>query len=173
MAHMHMGSPSEGFCSGPGYVMLNGFQYSKGNNCVLYLFQGAAVDTATKYGFALVGTLLLALVTEMLRVSRSFIAAGKVPGLARLPPLGVDATLALMFAVQMMAAYWLMLLVMLYEYVIFIFILLGLGVGHFIALQLQRKYLSSTGGVSSSALSSGSPCCGDSGAVPPKSYETA
>lgn len=159
---------SSGFCSGSGTVMMNGFQASQNGFCVLYLFKGANVDTATKYGFALVGTLLLGLVTELLRVSRTFIAARALPGTASLHPTLLDAGLALIFAVQMMVAYWLMLLVMLYEYVIFIFILIGLGFGHFIALHLQRKYLaSSSSSTSAFAAASGSPCCGDSGASAP------
>lgn len=39
-------------------------------NCVLFLFEGAAVDTATKYAFAVIGVFCMGFANEMIRYVR-------------------------------------------------------------------------------------------------------
>ena len=159
------------FCSTPGQVMNNGYSLSKGGACILFLFQNAVVDTGGKYAAALFASLAMGVVVELLRVFRVFLAQRHFVFTHTMYPLALDIFLTLAFTVQMMFAYWLMLLVMLYEYVVFIFVLLGLAIGHFITLRLQRHYLcpygskttASTGSTKMlySPPASGSPCCGD------------
>lgn len=157
---MGMGTPAaDGFCKGAGTVMMNGFQASKGGYCILFLFKGGNVDTETKYAFALLGTMCLGIVTELFRSARALVAQRRIYGTANLSTLTLDLLQCFLFAVQMMVAYWLMLLVMLYEYVIFIFILLGLAIGHYLALRIHRKYLPPA----ADGYASGSPCCADGG----------
>ena len=159
-AGMTSQSQADPFCYGPGYVMNSGFQLSKGGYCMLFLFQDAVVATATKYGFALVGTLLFGIVVEMLRLCGAYVSQRRLPWLAGLGPTAIDAVVCALFALQMTVAYWLMLLVMIYEYVVFIFVVLGLTVGHFIALRIQRAH--PIGAKGSVLPVTGSPCCADS-----------
>eukprot|EP00047_Mylnosiga_fluctuans_P001934 m.222472 g.222472 ORF g.222472 m.222472 type:complete len:193 (-) comp10768_c0_seq1:203-781(-) len=169
---------SASFCSGSGTVMMNGYQSSENGYCVLYLFQNAVVDTRVKYAFALLGSMWLGMAVELLRVARTVLARrleGKVPNIV------ADLLEGLLYAVQMMVAYWLMLLVMLYEYGIFIFILLGLGLGRLCSRRIERACLESTactckdkeatgchckasqaGKLPYLLAEGGSPCCGDS-----------
>ncbi|KAG5178417.1 hypothetical protein JKP88DRAFT_201660 [Tribonema minus] len=139
MSHMHGGGGSSGvdqmgggsaaastFCTGSGTVMQNGFQTSFTNgSCVIWLFPGAILDTEGKYAAAVIGTFLLAFGNEGLRWLRTRMAAEQAPPPPRPPP-----SLALSVA-QMVNAYWLMLLTMLYESVMFSMIVLGLMAGYF------------------------------------------
>ncbi len=152
---------------GTGYVMNNGFQLSKGGWCMLYLFKGAVVDTPTKYAFALIGTLLLGISVELLRIARGFLSQRKWRFTHTINPRLLDVLLAFAFGVQMVVAYWAMLLIMVYESLIFAFLVVGLAIGHFITLRLQRTYLAT--GASDTVALSGSPCCcGDGAPVAPK-----
>ncbi|CAM9681748.1 unnamed protein product [Laminaria digitata] len=70
----------------------------------------------------------------------------------------------LAFAIQMLMAYFLMLLVMLYEYVFLISIILGLSVGHLLSLRLaswRKEALRANGEKTPPDVmgSSGAPCC--------------
>lgn len=135
MDHDHGGTDNstQTFCMGSGMVMLNGFQTSFDARCILYLFPGAAVTSETKYAFAIVGTFLLAMLIELMALFRKRVA-GYAPLKARVWLRA--AMISLMYGVNMLAAYWIMLLVMTYEALIFTSIILGLTAGHFVTLIL-------------------------------------
>jgi hypothetical protein len=147
------------FCSGPGRVMLPGFQSSKGGNCVLYLFQGAVVDSAAKYALAVVGTLLLGLALELIRFWRT--RAARYVASWTTKTLVQDAASGLIYGVQMVIAYWLMLLVMLYGSGLFLSVIVGLAIGHCITAQLQRHNAACAEAWALLPASSTSPCCGE------------
>lgn len=159
---------SEPFCHGPGYVMNSGFQTAVHNYCVLFLFEGANVDTPTKYVFALLGAFLMSFANEIIRWARSHTALGTFRFTRNLSETSLDVLLGTLFAVQMVDAYFIMLLVMLYEFVFFITIILGLGVGHVVTRRLDRKFASRSAGSETgrrketSLEASTSPCCGGS-----------
>ncbi|EKU21081.1 solute carrier family 31 (copper transporters) member 1 [Nannochloropsis gaditana CCMP526] len=148
MPGMDMGGmgDSGGFCQGEGSVMNNGFVFMPQDGyCILYLFQGAVVNTAGKYAGALIGTFFLAFSVEALRHFRLWmrlrratvvLAHGEKEGeVVTGPPLRAQVLPifleALLFGVHMFVAYLIMLLVMLYEWAIFISLLLGLAAGYF------------------------------------------
>lgn len=147
------------FCSGSGTVMLNGFQAasSESARCVLFLFEGAVVDSATKYAFAVMGAFAIGFATEIIRYYRAV--------LAQKNGTNMDLALTGAFVVQIFLAYALMLLVMLYEYVFLTFIILGLALGYFTTLRLTRarQAAAAANGMKMAPLpasaSSGSPCC--------------
>lgn len=139
----------DGFCQGMGRVMLPGFQFSfaptkmaQASNCVMWLFSSWVLDTSTKYGFAIVGTFLLCVALELLRFERERLVKGKslFPILRQSEnELLIDAANTFSYLVQVIIAYAIMLLVMLYEAMIFIAIVLGLATGYFIVLRLKRR----------------------------------
>jgi solute carrier family 31 (copper transporter), member 1 len=151
---MAMANDTNAFCQGMGRVMMPGFQFSfdpasemtENNSCILYLFPNALVNTAGKYAAAVIGTYLLALVFEFFRAGRAHFSKGEAPFQrfqeGKMSPLALDSINALAYIVQVTIAYWLMLLVMLYEAMIFIALVLGLGMGYFAILQLNRRYAS-------------------------------
>ncbi|CAM9845974.1 unnamed protein product [Ectocarpus sp. 4 AP-2014] len=148
------------FCDGDGTVMLMGFQSatSASVSCILFLFEGAGVDTKTKYVFAALGAFCMGFANEMIRYGRDRMA--KTSGVC----VGSDMKATLAFAVQMFLAYMLMLLVMLYEYVILIMIISGLAAGHLVTLRLsagRRRAALKDGATEASgaAGNSGTPCC--------------
>ena len=165
-----MESSSDAFCTGPGRVMMSGFQSSKGGNCVLYLFQGAVVDTEAKYVVAIVSTVAMGAAVELIRHVRALVRR-RLATVAT-SPLVQDVVSGVLYAVQMTLAYWLMLLVMLYESGLFVAVVGGLAVGHVVTAQLQRKCNRPGGGAFGGAsggprdtlpllLPTASPCCGD------------
>eukprot|EP00049_Salpingoeca_infusionum_P020739 m.365033 g.365033 ORF g.365033 m.365033 type:complete len:212 (-) comp29670_c0_seq1:395-1030(-) len=149
-----------GFCSGTGRVMMPGFSLAaNGGPCVKYLFYNAVVDTPTKYAFAVLGTVVLGMLVEMIRWFRSHLQQRNFSFAKCWSDSNMDLVTVVLYMAQMTAAYWLMLLVMLYEYVLFIAIILGLGAGLLLTRKLDRKYFPT----SSHATASGTPCC-DGGA---------
>lgn len=111
--------------------MMNGFQASFDSYCIVYLFEGVAVNTSLKYGFAVFGTFLLALVVELLGHLRKRLATSHFLHDRRvLRALIIPA----IYGVNMVGAYWLMLLVMTYEALIFTAIILGLVFGHILVV---------------------------------------
>jgi Ctr copper transporter family len=144
---MMMDDEANAFCQGSGFVMLNGFQLSFNSQCILWLFKDAVVDTSGKYAAAIIGTYLLAVAFEIIRFGRVRFAKGQYPfesfkekpndDVGRL--LRIDALNAFSYMVQVMIAYWIMLLVMLYEAMIFISIILGLGTGYLLVLRMTRR----------------------------------
>jgi hypothetical protein len=147
---MTMNSDPNAFCQGAGRVMLPGFQFSFNptgktaeSSCVLWLFKDALVNTAGKYAGAVIGTYLLAVVFEMMRAGRARLTKGEAPferfKEGKMSALSLDCINAASYIAQMTIAYWLMLLVMLYEAMIFIALVLGLGTGYFAVLRLNRR----------------------------------
>ena len=127
----------------------------KGGSCILYLFQGAVVNTAGKYSAAIIGTFFLAFSVEALRHFRFWmrlrrarqtsaaVAAGKEGReggggnvRAQVLPILLEAFL---FGSHMFIAYLVMLLVMLYEWAIFISLVLGLTTGYF-TMEMWEAY---------------------------------
>lgn len=157
----------EPFCTGSGTVMLMGFQAASdvSVNCVLFLFKSAAVDTSTKYALALIGVFFMAFASEMIRYGRDLMGkCASVKGSCFVTDLVRTGA----FAVQMLLAYFLMLLVMLYEYVILIMIILGLSVGHLVTLRAIAARKAAPGQKAQPEFvggSSGTPCCDNSTAI--------
>ncbi|CAB1099913.1 unnamed protein product [Ectocarpus sp. CCAP 1310/34] len=158
-----MSDMGDQFCNGDGTVMLKGFQAatSASVNCILFLFEGAGVDTKTKYAFAALGAFCMGFANEMIRYGRDRMAKTSDVSLAS------DLKITAAFAVQMYLAYMLMLLVMLYEYVILIMLISGLATGHLLTLRWsagrRRAALRDAGAGAKTPPevmgSSGTPCC--------------
>jgi len=147
------------FCMGAGRVMLPGFQLAtEGAPCVLFLFQGAVVNTAVRYGFAIFGTFLIAFAVEILRWLRAHTNKREFAVVGDIGETPLDICLFFLYVAQMCLAYWLMLLVMLYEYAFFIAIIAGLGFGLVASRRLDRAFFP----YSLSDDAHGTPCC-DSG----------
>jgi hypothetical protein len=149
-------STSDDFCTGTGRVMLPGFQLaSDGGPCILFLFQDAVVDTKTRYAMAVLGTFVLAITVELLRWSRAHVSRRDFRFTVGWGEGSMDLALFVLYTTQMCLAYWLMLLVMLYEYAIFIAIVVGLGVGLVVARRLDLAYYPAAIAVTAG----GTPCC--------------
>eukprot|EP00659_Diplonema_papillatum_P005582 gene5582-8497_t len=134
---------SSAFCQGEGRVMLSGFQEAYGDNgfCVKFLFENAVIDTEAKYVFAVLGTMCMGLTIEALVLVRKVYTARYISVHTELPGIGVYVPLSLLYGVQMVVAYWAMLLVMLYETFIFTALIVGLVVGHFLfEVVLARRF---------------------------------
>lgn len=113
------------FCTGTGKVMMPGFQdaFSSGP-CVLFLFTGWVLDSPTKYTLAVLGTFAMGFCNELLSFLRRLLAQR-----LKSMPKHWQLLLALVYGVHMVLAYWMMLLVMTYEYVLFTALILGLVAG--------------------------------------------
>jgi len=131
MNGMAMGGGTNGtssWCAAGSFTpMFMGFAGATQNGaCALFLFPEWPLDTAAKYAFAWVGTVALALsVAAVAYVRRKHV----VRGLAHVPALrrALDSAL---FAVQVTAAYCVMLLVMTYSGPLLVAAVLGLTLGH-------------------------------------------
>jgi len=142
------------FCTGTGRVMLPGFQTATaGNACVLFLFSGWGLDTPTKYGIAVFGTFLMGFFNEVLLWSRKYLAHR-----LRGKPKAYRSLLSFVYGVQMVLAYWMMLLVMTYEAVIFSALVIGLATGHLVFNIWIYKHEEDN--EKKPLLGSGTPCCG-------------
>lgn len=147
---------AEDFCTGTGRVMLPGFQKSiNGGTCVLFLFQDAVLDTEAKYALAVTGTFFIAVLVEMFRWFRTHVGKREFRFSQNFGELAMDSVLFLLYTSQMCLAYFLMLLVMLYEYILFIAILIGLGTGLIITRHLDLNLFPNN----AACASSGTPCC--------------
>lgn len=139
------GDGSQPFCTGKGAVMLNGFASVYHNTCIKYLFEDAIIDTPGKYGLAVIGTFFLAFLSEAIRFLRARILAEKHPfnksflDVSKLSSSTKDLVLALSYGAQMVVAYFLMLLVMLYEVAIFSAIIFGLFCGFFVFSRIDNR----------------------------------
>jgi len=120
--------------------MLSGFQLSHGEaaSCVKFLFKSAVIDSAWKYALAFIATVLFGILNEWLRVYRVYYIRKSSMKRDRLKIHQHGGSLLLLESVvscliygcQMLFAYWLMLVAMLYEISLFIAILLGLMIGN-------------------------------------------
>jgi hypothetical protein len=111
--------------------------------CLLLLSSGWGLDSAVKYGFAVVGTFLMGVSNELLARSRVKLAqylsaprpgasccAPPGPALIETYPVPCRVALGALHGAQMVLAYWMMLLVMLYETCIFSALVIGLATGY-------------------------------------------
>ncbi|CAF1491856.1 unnamed protein product [Adineta steineri] len=123
-------------------VMQNGFQVANGKDgCILFLFQGWNVDTHVKYAFMLIGVICMGLLNGALAYVRHCL----VNNSKHTSSLFIHQIyLSLLYAIQIILAYWMMLLVMTYETGIFISLICGLVLGHFVFGYIEAKNRSST-----------------------------
>lgn len=147
-------------------VMQNGFQIAGWNkNCILFLFRGWNVDSPVKYVFMLIGVICMGLLNGALAYARH-----RLMNYARRnSSLLVKQTwLSLVYGIQIVLAYWMMLLVMTYETLIFIALIVGLVTGYFIFGYLEAKARPSTNRTDPAVSTDGStyhtqfsntPCC--------------
>lgn len=120
------------FCAGTGVSMyMSGFQSSGSNSveCIVLLFGSWSLDSALKLGFAWVGVFLLAVAVQYLINFRGLL---KVDKDARLF-LGklMNVTVALVYGVQVVLSYFLMLIAMSYNVELFTAVCTGLMVGYY------------------------------------------
>eukprot|EP00808_Paulinella_micropora_P006876 g22984.t1 len=135
--HHHMMMPMstvvpDQFCTGIGTVMQNGFGWQRGGPCLLFLFEGLLLDTANKYRFALLAAACMGAGTELLLLfrarfdhithNRAFLSWRELR--AR------QAASSVLFGIQMLLAYFCMLLVMSFDLCLLLSLLLGYIVGH-------------------------------------------
>lgn len=147
------------FCTGPGRVMMAGFQSSVNGTCILWLFKGAVLNDEAKYGLALAGTFLMAFLNEAFTFGRKKILHH--PSFAE-KHLIRNSLETLLYGIQMVFAYWMMLLVMTYESGFFTAIIMGLVCGHLVFGYLQTRKQDKEALLLPTQLNSGTPCCGSS-----------
>jgi copper transporter 1 len=144
-------------------AMQNGFQVAGWNeNCILFLFRGWNVDNEVKYIFMLIGVLCMGLLNGSLAYARHRLMNNP----RYTSSLFIrQIWLSLIYGIQMVLAYWMMLLVMTYETLIFIALIVGLVSGYFIFGYLEAKVRPSanktetTNGSTYHTQFSGTPCC--------------
>ena len=149
---------SNGFCYGSGTSMLNGFQLAHGDNlCAIFLFPDAVVDSRVKYAFAALGAFLLGFLSELLVILQNVLSV-KMAGRSRWGGRVLAQTL--LYGLQMVTAYFCMLLAMTYEATLFSLVIVGFLVGHFAYLHhkhAQKKISPVTGNLSERRESAASP----------------
>jgi copper transporter 1 len=110
---------------------------------MLFLFQTWNVNTETKYVFAVLGAFAMGLLNQAFVSGRQAVAQADEH--SRIPYLHIPIIkrmiVALIYGAHMVLAYWMMLLVMLYESTIFSALIVGLTVGYAIGFQdpVQKK----------------------------------
>ncbi|CAL1170792.1 unnamed protein product [Cladocopium goreaui] len=144
----------EVFCLGDGQVMNNGFQIAIGSAqpCALFLFPGWVVDTPAKYFGACFAAFLMPTVIVLIQILREKVLESSKNSSRT---FGLDALAAAWYGLQMMFAYFLMLLAMLFETGIFLCICFGF-VASFLLLQRYKRYKGVTG---EKVAMDGAPCC--------------
>lgn len=135
--------------------MLPGFQTSVNGTCVLFLFSGANINTQGKYAIALIMSFFMAFCNEGFAFARK-----RVLGLPTMKTSLKSVIECFLYGLQMVVAYWMMLLVMTYEAGIFTMLILGLVAGHFTFQMIDNR--SKKHHVQDPLISSGTPCCGGS-----------
>jgi hypothetical protein len=120
------------FCEGTGSVMNDGFG-GLPKWCSLFLFESWVLDTPIKYGFALLGTFAMAILSEVVRVWRVRWEKAYDDSVQK------DVLLSIVYGLHMLNAYFLMLLIMLYDSFFLTAIITGLSVGHLIARRMQQS----------------------------------
>jgi len=117
------------YCNLPGQTMSHqGFVVPYDSNpaslCSLFLFRGWVLDSEVKLAFASIGTFLMGLLVEFLvRVRREHVQKS---GLA---PLAKRAASSAVYLVQVVGAYFIMLLAMTMQVYLFFAAVFGLAVG--------------------------------------------
>ncbi len=121
-------SPEVPFCTGPGTAMhMSGFEYYPAD-CVIFLFNGWVLDAPGTFVLAILGSLGLGLLTELL----TFLRREKIAKAAALRerPNAFVVVMGSIFTVQVTLGYLLMLVAMTYQVELFVAVMLGLGGGH-------------------------------------------
>ncbi len=154
MMHMDMDK-----CS----VMQNGFQVANGKErCIVFLFYGWNVDSYVKYAFMIIGVLCMGLLNGALAYGRHRLTDSSKFSSSLLLH---QTLLSLLYGVQIVLAYWMMLLVMTYEVGSFIALIFGLVIGYFIFGYIEAKTRLSKNKVASKSDSTyqmqfaNTPCC--------------
>jgi len=101
--------------------------------CSLFLFDGWVLDTPAKYCLALAGTFAMGVTSEVVRVYRVRWDRAYNDSIQK------DLLLSIVYGLHMVNAYFLMLLVMLYDSYFLTAIITGLSVGHFVARRMQQN----------------------------------
>ena len=144
------------FCDGTGRVMLPGFQTSFSyGQCILFLFPGFVLNTAGLYALGLLLSFCMGFSNEVFLYARKYLTCfleGK-PKFWRL-------SLGFLYALHMVLAYWIMLLVMTYEALIFVALILGLGVSHAVFLYIPSPKNNVKRSMDEKLIAGTSPCCG-------------
>jgi hypothetical protein len=131
--------------------------------CLVLLFEGWTLDTATKYAGGAVGTFFFGMLTESVIAARRW-----NQGRARKFAPAIEAVLYMaLYLVQVLFGYFAMLLAMTYSAVIFSAVVLGLGAGHFLLnykggpVRGSNTVANASPGIaaSTSAAESTDPCC--------------
>nr|CCA18015.1 conserved hypothetical protein [Albugo laibachii Nc14] len=128
----------QGFCTGKGSVMLNGFQSSVHGSCIRLFFFPWVLNSQVKYAFGFIGIFLIAVGNEYLakcreQLRRHVMMSGKSSSHRRKWTL----VLATLYMIQMVVAYFAMLVVMTYETGLFIALILGFGAGFLFFKKLE------------------------------------
>lgn len=144
-------------------VMQKGFQFATGDDhCILFLFQGWNIDNHAKYAGAVIGVFFMGLLNGALVFIRHFLNSRYQENSSLLLH---QLYLSVVYGIQIVFAYWLMLLVMTYETGIFISLIFGLVIGHFLFGYIQARNRSKNDRmklVNNSAYEShfnSTPCC--------------
>ncbi len=117
---------NHGMCS----VMQGGFQVANSEeNCILFLFRGWNVDNHVKYAFMLIGVVCMGLLNGALAYIRQRVVTKSKNSSS---VLVYQIYLSIIYGINMVLAYWMMLLVMTYETGVFIALIFGLVIGYFI-----------------------------------------
>ena len=126
---MRKGSTMVSYCNLPGQTMSHqGFVIPYDTDpaalCSLFLFRGWVLDTQVKLAFASIGTFLIGLLVELLvRVRREKVIKSD------LAPLAKRAASSAIYLVQVVGAYFVMLLAMTMQVYLFFAAVFGLAVG--------------------------------------------
>ena len=112
------------FCYSGTTMYMEGFQWIQSSTCVIMFFESWVLDSATKYVFAIIGTVLAAIGLEKFIQQRRKVMACMEEGPTRL------VASALFYGVQLIIGYMLMLVIMIYSGALFLAVILGLVIGH-------------------------------------------
>ncbi|CAF3426027.1 unnamed protein product [Rotaria socialis] len=120
-------------------VMQNGFQFATGEGrCITFLFYGWNVDSHAKYAASIIGVFCMSVLNAGLGYIRHLINDHYENNPYT---LSHHISLAVVYGVQMVLAYWLMLLVMTYESGIFMSLIFGLIIGYFVFGYIRARNL--------------------------------
>eukprot|EP00127_Corallochytrium_limacisporum_P005841 Clim_evm6s213 gene=Clim_evmTU6s213 len=125
------------FCTGA-TVMLNGLTYNT-DVCTVFLFEDVILDNEEKFGFALLGSFLMAALHPIAASYRSALVTSTVKSEKRLGSKASSVMLrkilvSLSFATLLLNGYFLMLLVMTYQAWFLTLIIVGFLLGQIVVL---------------------------------------
>jgi len=149
MDHNGSAMPSNGteYCNQAIMSMSMGMMGFGGNGdtCLIWLFDSIVLITKNKYIGAVIGSWCFGFGCEMIRFARNKVSKASKARDRSLAEMSSgnailrDLVAALLFALQMVVAYCLMLIMMLYDVVIFAAVIVGLSMGHFVILRSDRS----------------------------------